>query len=622
VTSRGAARGSWPRSAWTGEGAARPWLLGAVLVLAAVVSYACVRGAGFVWDDDVFLTDNPLIRASDGLRRFWFTGEPTDYWPVTSSTLWLEWRLWGHDPLGYHVTNLMLHCCEVVLVWRILERLKVPGAFVAAAVFAVHPVNVETVAWITQRKNLMAMLFYLASIRLFLAAEEAPPGVAGGRSRSSGVWLALSLAAFVLAMLGKGSVAMEPVVLLGIVAWRRPVTRGDWLRIAPFFAASAVLVVVNFNFTVHAADAVARTAGLGERILGAGAVVWFYLYKAYLPLHLAFVYPMWTVRASDPRWWLPLGAAACLTALLWARRRRWGRGPLYAWGYFCVSLVPVMGFTDVYFMRYSLVADHYAHLALIGAIAPAAAGFTLWRRRAGAALRRALDVSAVVAVAALGWLTWRQCAMYTGLETLWRTTIARSPESWMAYNNLANVLLSQGRFKEAESVCRTAVGKDPNQPEARSTLGIALGDQGRLPEAIVEYRAAIALKPKFVEAYNNLGNALLRTGRVEEAILNFRMALYYKPRAADALNNLGAAYFDEGRVDDAVACFQRALAIRGDYAEAHVNLGIVYLDSGRIDEAIAQLRQALEINPCLSDARERLAGALRVRAGAAGSGPR
>jgi tetratricopeptide (TPR) repeat protein len=570
-----------------------------------------VRKAGFIWDDDVFLTDNPLIRASDGLRRFWFTGEPVDYWPVTSTTLWLEWRLWGLNPLGYHVTNVLLHAAETVLMWRILEKLRVPGAFLAAAVFAVHPVNVESVAWITQRKNLMAMLFYQISILLFLRAGE--PRAAGGRAWAADGWLWLSLAAFVLAMLAKGSVAMLPFVLLGITAWRRPLTRGDWLRIAPFLAVSAVLVVVNLNFTVRAADAVARAAGLGERLLGAGAVVWFYLYKAWIPIHLSFVYPLWDVRAADPRWWLPLGSALCLSAALFLMRRRWGRGPLFAWGYFCVSLVPAMGFTDVFFMRYSLVADHYEHLALIGAIAPVTAGFVLWRRKLAGAVRRAADFGCLAAVAGLAWLTWGQSAMYSGLETLWRTTIARDPEGWMAYNNLANVLLLDGRIKEAESVCRVAIAKDPNQPEARSTLGIALGREGRVNEAIVEYRAAIALKPRFVEAYNNLGNALLRTGRVEEAILNFQMALYIKPRGASALNNLGAACVAQGRTQDAISCFRRALEIRGAYADAHVNLGIVLIRIGRVDEGVGHLRRALEINPGLEDARRRLADAIRGR---------
>jgi tetratricopeptide (TPR) repeat protein len=607
------------------------------------VPYAPLRHAGFLWDDDTFLTENPLIRAADGLRRFWFTGEPVDYWPVTSSTLWLEWRAWGLDPLGYHVTNVLLNALEVLLIWRILERLRVPGAFLAAAAFAVHPVNVATVAWITQRKNLMAMLFYLISILLFVKAEDSRPG-GGGHPGSPGRWLWLSLAAFALAMLSKGSVAMLPVVLLGIVAWRRRVTWGDLARSIPFFAVAAAFVVVNFRFTVQGASEVASHAGLGQRLLGAGAVTWFYLAKALLPFHLMFIYPQWTVRAADPAWWLPLGAAAGLTALLWLMRQRWGRGPLFAWLYFCVSLVPVMGFTDVYFMHYSLVSDHYEHLALIGAIAPVAAGFAIWRRRAGA-LRMAGDAAAVLVIAGLAWLTAARCSDYMDVETLWRTAVARNPRAWIAYNNLANELVRKGRAKEAEALCRRALALEPNQPKTRATLGIALDSEGRPREAIAEYRAAIAMQPDVPETYDNLGQALMETGSLDEAVANFEMALHLNPSGFKILNNLGTAFAREGRLYEAVGCFRRSLAIRGDFAEAHynlgnalhgqgldgdaeaefrqaiaadpglagahVNLGNILLGSGRLEDAIAQYRRALEINPSLDNARHNLDLAIR-----------
>jgi tetratricopeptide (TPR) repeat protein len=604
---------------------ARDWLFGTLLVLAVLISYAPVRNAGFVWDDDSFLTENHLIRVSDGLRRFWFSGQAVDYWPLTSSTLWLEWRLWGPHPLGYHVTNVLLHAAETVLLWRILVRLRIPGAFLAAALFAVHPVNVESVAWITQRKNLVAMLFYLLSIRFFIQAEDARPV---GRRRA---WYGLSLAAFVLAMLGKGSVAMLPVVLLGIVAWRRHLTRGDLLRITPFLVAGAALILVNLRFAQHSAESIARHAGFVERLLGAAAAAWFYLGKAYLPIHLSFVYPLWRISVSDPLWWLPLAAAVALTAVLWLTRRSWGRGPLFAWGYFCVSLVPVMGFTDVYFMRYSLVSDHYEHLALIGAIAPVAAAFALWRGKASRLLRFAADAEALIVVAGLALMTSLQCATYRNLETLWRTNIERSPESWMAYNNLATFLLQNGRTEEAEALCRKALAMDPGHAETRVSLGIALADEGRTEEAITEYRAAIAVQPDLAASYINLGNALFKVGEADEAILNYRKALELSPNEFKVLDDLGMVYVTKGRTAEAIASFRRSLAIRDDFAQAHfnlanvlhaigsnaeakgeyertieldprsatahANLGNMLLADGRIDEAIAHYRRALEISP-------------------------
>lgn len=627
----------------------RDWLCASLIVLAVVASYAGLRRAGFIWDDDSFLTENPLIRAPDGLRRFWFSGQPVDYWPVTSSMLWLEWRLWGTSPLGYHVTNVLLHALESVLMWRVLARLRVPGAFLAGVLFAVHPVNVDTVAWITQRKNLMAMLFYLASVLLFIKAEEAGPP-ARGNSGFFGRWRWLGLGSFLLAMLSKGSVAMLPVVLAGIVAWRRKIERRDVLRLVPFLAVAAALTVVNFRFTVHNATEVASAAGPVQRLLGAGAVVWFYLCKAYLPFHLAFIYPLWTVRASDPLWWLPLAAAVALTALLWTMRAKIGRGLLFAWLYFCVSLVPVMGLTDVYFMHYSLVSDHYMHLALIGAIAPAAAGFALWRARSGGLQRLAGDTAALVVVLGLAWLTSAHCADYLDVETLWRTTLERNPSAWIAYDNLSNELLRKGRAVEAEALCRKALQAEPNDPKIRATLGLCLDFEGRQRDAIVELRQAAAMQPGIPETYDNLGRVLMETGNVAEAVDDFERALRLNPAGFRTLNNLGTALAREGRLDEAAACFGRALAIRGDFAEAHynlgnvlhdqgrdadaegefraaiaanpqfagayVNLGNVFMGQGRLDDAIAQYRKALEINPRLSNARHNLEVALARRAGA------
>ncbi len=622
----------------------RGWACAGLLVLAVIAAYAGARRAGFIWDDDAFLTENPLIRAADGLRRFWFTGEPVDYWPVTSTTLWFEWRLWGLNPLGYHVTNVLLHAVEVVLLWRILARLRMPGAFLAAALFAVHPVNVDSVVWITQRKNLMAMLFYLLSILFFLRAEDAQ-NAGEGNARPWARWYGFSLIAFTLAMLSKGSVAMLPIVLLGIVAWRRPVTRLDLVRMIPFFGVAAALVYVNFRFTVHGAAEVASTASFTERLLGAGAVVWFYLGKAYFPVHLTFIYPLWTIRAANPLCWLPLGGAAGLTVLLWLMRHRWGRGPLFAWLYFGVSLVPVMGFTDVYFMHYSLVSDHYEHLALIGAIAPVAAAFALWRASAAGLLRLAGDAAAVLTLAGLAWLTSLHCADYVDAETLWRTTIARNPACWMAYDNLANDLLQKGRSAEAEAVCRKALEMEPNQAKTRATLGIALDLEGRPEEAIKELRASMALQPGIPETYENLGKALMETGRVADAVESFQTALRLNPVGFKTLNNLGAAYAREGRLDSAIACFRRSLAIRNDFAEAHynlgnalhgkgldgdaegefrraiaadpryagayVNLGNILMRRGLLAEAIAQYRRALDIEPRFANARHNLEVALR-----------
>jgi len=331
-----------------------PVLAGAALIVAlTAVAYAPALRGGFVLDDNILLTDNRLIKASDGVYRFWLTTESIDYWPVTNTDLWLEWRLWGMQATGYHVTNLLLHIIAALLIWAVLRRMAIPGAFLAALLFAVHPVNVESVAWIAQRKSVLAMVFFLLSILAYLIADERT----GSRARASTArrWYWFSVAAFAVAMLSKGSVAILPLLLLLIVWWSRPLTRADVARSAPFFAIAVVLVGVNMWFQTHGTGLEFRTATPTERLLGAATAVWFYLYKALLPVHLAFIYPRWQIRSEQLRWWIPLGAWAVTTFILWRYRTRWGRPFCFAWAAFGVALVPVLGFTDVAFMEHSLV---------------------------------------------------------------------------------------------------------------------------------------------------------------------------------------------------------------------------------------------------------------------------
>ena len=350
--------------------AARRNLLGCALLasVACLVYWPALTG-GFLWDDNILLTGSPLVKAADGLYRMWFTTEPMDYWPVTNSSFWIEWRLWGMNPVGYHATNLILHIANATVAWAILRQLRIPGAFVAALIFVVHPVNVESVAWIAQRKNTLSMLFFLLSIRWYLRYDDGPP--APGRTR----WYGLSLLAFALAMLSKGSVVVLPAILLLFAWWQRGViTRSDAVRTVPFFLFGAALTLVNMWVQSYGAPEVVREATLVERALGAGAVVWFYLWKAVVPVHLAFVYPQWTIEVSDIRWWIPLLAASVVTGLLlWTRNTAWGRPALFAWAFYGLALAPVMGFVDVYFMKYSLVADHYQYIAVLSVCACAGA---------------------------------------------------------------------------------------------------------------------------------------------------------------------------------------------------------------------------------------------------------
>ena len=396
-------------------------------------------------------------------------------------------------------------------------------------------------------------------------------------------------------MLGKGSAAVLPVLLLGIVWWLRPLERRDLARMSAFFAVAAVLAWVNVWFQSHGAEIVTRSADFSERLLGAGGVVWFYLYKAILPVDLAFVYQQWHIEVANPLWWMPLVAALAVTAVLWRYRQAWARPLLFAWGFFCVALVPVMGFTDVGFMKYSLVADHYQHIAIIGVIALASAFWSVWRRSMRRKSRWAATLTAVAAAGSLALLACQQSANYRDAVTLYRTTLQKNPDCWMAHNNLGGTLARSGLLQEALEHYGQALRLRPDYPEAHNNLGSLLSDTGHLQEAIEHYEKAIQLKPDYADAHNNLGNAFTDLGRTREAIEQFQQALRIKPNYADAHNNLGVVLVQTGKLPEAIEHFQQALQFKPDYINAYTNLALVYSMLHQPSQAVAAAQKALEI---------------------------
>jgi len=575
----------------------------ALIVLLTVVVYIPAMRGGFIWDDDHLITGNRMVKASDGLYRFWFTTESPDYYPLTWSLWWLEWRLWGNNAVGYHILNVLLHAINAVLVWTILRHLKIPGAWLAGLVFGVHPVNAATVAWISERKNALSMLFYAVAILLYLRFEEQ------GRWR----WYGFSLAAFLLALLSKTAVVMLPFVLLGCVWWRRGrITRKDLLCSGPFFALSLVLGLVTIWFQYNRAMGghPVRTAGFMSRLAAAGWVPWFYLSKALLPLNLSVIYPQWNVDDLRGFSYLPgIAIVGCLI-LFWRNRRSWGRPLLFAVGYFVVVLFPVLGFFDQGFYYYSLVADHWQYVAIVGPIALAVAAGMAVSRRTGTRGRCVVAVAGAVALTVLGVSTWRQGLTYKDPETLWRDTLAKNPDAWMAHTNLGKALFDLGKVPEAIAEFVAALRIKPDYAEAHYDWGVALASQDRISEAIAEYAAALRIKPDYAEAHNNLGIVLAGQGRVSEAITEYRASLRIKPDNVEAHNNLGVALAGQGRVAEAITEFTAALRIKSDNVEARNNLGVALAGQGRVAEAITEYAVALRIKPDYAEAHYNLGNAM------------
>jgi Flp pilus assembly protein TadD len=578
----------------------------AVLLLAAVlIAYRPAWNGGFLWDDAAHVT-RPELRSWHGLWRIWFDiGATQQYYPLLHSAFWVQHRLWGERPFGYHVVSILLHACVALLAGLMLRRLSVPGAYLAAAIFALHPVHVESVAWISELKNTLSAVFYLTAALAYVRFKERGPG----RTRS----YALALFLFALALASKTVTATLPVALLAIDWWRQGGLswRRDIRPLVPFavLGAGAGLFTAWMEHYVIGAEGAEFALGFGARALVAGRATWFYLASLVWPAHLTFIYPRW--RVDTHAWWQSVYPAAALAGLaaLWAWRRH-GRGPLAAVLFFVGTLFPVLGFFNVYPFLFSFVADHFQYLASLGIIALGAAGIARllqrvagWRRSAGHALCLAL-------LTVLGMLTWRQSRLYADVETLYRATITGNSECWMAYNNLAGVLIERGAIDEALPLVQTALALRPDYPEAYNNLGLAMASRGQIDQAIAQYRRALELRPDYAEAHNNVGLALAGLGEIDQAIGHFRRALEIDAGYPGVHYNLAMALAARGDVDRAVAHLRDAIALRPDYAEAHNGLGVILSNRGYIGEARAHFAKSVEIKPNYADAHNNLGIAL------------
>jgi protein O-mannosyl-transferase len=585
--------------------------VGGLLVL-TVLAYVPALRAGFVWDDDVLVTTNDLLHGWRGLADIWLRpGSTFQYYPLTFTSWWAQYHAWGLAAVGYHVVNVLLHGTSAAVLWLLLLRLGVPGAWTAAAVFALHPVHVESVAWVSELKNVQSGFFYL------VAALAALRWLGLGGAKPAVGWRAygVMLVCFLAAVLSKTVTVTLPVVLALILWWRRgTIERTQMLGLLPLLAlglaAGALTVSMERNYVGAIGGEWALS--LPERVLVAGRAPWFYLAKLVWPSRLSFVYPRWTLDPSA--WWqwlFPLGAVAVLAALV-VFRGRLGRAPLVAALYFLVTLAPALGFFDVYPMRYSFVADHFQYLASLGPIVALVA----LAARVLAGRPRARVVLSAILLTALGALAWRQALAYRNPETLWHDTLAKNPSAMIAHNNLGTELLGQERRREAreefEEAIRLARGTSAWEPH--NNLGRVLMQEGQLAEAAAHFQEAVRLadgaglrrQPAVCVIHNNLGLVFLNQGRVADAAVEFQRALDVQPDYTDALYNLGNAHAIEGNLDAAEADFTRVLQLDERHATAHNSLGNVLALRGRRDEAIRHYQRALEIDPGYADARANL----------------
>ena len=640
--------------------ALKDWLFVIALIAAVFLAYEPAWQGGFIWDDDYFVT-KPELQSWYGLFRIWFDpGATLGYYPLLHSAFWIQHWLWGNATLGYHLVNIMLHATAAVMVALILRQLAIPGAFLAAAIFALHPVCVESVAWISELKNTLSAVFYLGSVMTYLHFDQR-------RRMSLYLW---SLGLFVLAMLSKPVTVTLPGALLVIFWWQRGRLswKKDVLPLLPFFllgAVGAIFTIWTQHF-ITGTDVPHFANPALERVLIAGKAIWFYLGKLFWPANLIFIYPRWeTSQAAAWQYLFPAAAFALLVAL-WSLRHRW-RGPLAGVLFFVGTLFPVLGFFNVFTFVYSFVADHYQYLASIGIITLFATGIAtllkrlqIWGRPAGYAI-------SVLLLLTLATLTWRQSRMYTDLETLYATTINLNPTCWFAHNNLGLILEKKGQLDQAMSHYQEAIRLDPNLADAYSNRGnvymklgqyqLALNDfneairldrfepiliviyynrgvdytkLGQYQLALKDFNEAIRLLPNFAIAYFNRGGVYTKLGQYQLALRDFNeairldpnladayknweevytklgqyqlaiinKAIRMKPKDVDAYNNRGIFYAQRGQYQSAIDDFSKTISLKKDYANAYYNRALVYLNQGNKEHGCYDAQKACALGNC------------------------
>ncbi|MDD9859312.1 MAG: tetratricopeptide repeat protein [Nitrospira sp.] len=533
----------------------------AVLVLGLLVgvSYFPATMAGFVWDDLAFTAARPVQNLS-GLWQIWFApGNITNeghYWPVLYSLFWLEHKLWGFAPAGYHIVNMLLHLIVTLLLWRLLLRLEVAGAWVAAAVFAVHPLHVESVAWVIGRKDPLAAGFYLACVLTYIRFVE------------DGHWWRYScaLGLFGLGLLSKSVVVTLPASLLIWHWWKQGrVTGTDLGRALPFLAVGLGVTVVDW-LSYKSLEHVVFDYSVIERGLIAARAWWFYISKLVWPSELAVIYPRWEVGTGGALAWGCVAATVTVAVLLWVSRHRTGRGPLAGALFFTVTLSPMLGFVDYGYMQFAFVADRYQYLAGAGVIAVLVGAAASGARRLPDTWRTIVPVVVtVVVVACLGTITWHQAAIYKDEGTFFRRVAALNPAARFAHYNLGREYQRQGRLEEALVAYRTEyrfARATPNDPArigyAQLGMGAIAEMQGRFEDAETHYKSGSLYNEM---AFHRLAGLWIRQERYHEAIDLYQTFIKRNPSNAGLYSDMGVALLKLKRYDEALRSFEQALAL-------------------------------------------------------------
>ena len=580
------------------------WLLpGAARLLAALWIYAPVVRGDWLWDDNSEITANLDLRGPGALWKIWLAPTSPDYFPLKTTVQWAQWQLWGNrTTIGYHLISIGLHLLGAICLWRLLAKLGVRLAWLGGLLFLVHPLAVESVAWIAELKNVLSLPPFLCALCAWVDYDE-------GRRPAD---YARSLTWFFVALLCKSSVVMLPCILLLYAVYKYGRLRGSQLKeTAPFFMLSAVFGAITVWFQHHRAIASADLAASGffGRLMDAGRAGAFYFFKALWPFQLSPIYPRWASGSPAMGQFVPwiLFGAGC--AILCWKRATWGRPVLLGLGFFLLNLAPVLGFIGMSYQQIAPVADHFAYVALAGMAGLAAAGVSALQSWLPVGRRFLALVGGLALAALLAFESHGYARIFENQETLWAYTLSVNPQSWTAHNNLGTVLLRQEKWTAAADHLEAAIRLNPRYAIAHLNLGNALAKLGRPAEAGARYEEALRLEPDAAEAHYNYGNLLAEAGRPAEAILHYRAALRSSPPSVDVLYNLANALAQSGQSAEAMTHYAAALRLQPDAFGPHFNFGNLLAEAGRFSEAAAHFETAVRLAPTSAAAHYALADA-------------
>ncbi len=584
----------------------RPWLGMLILAVAAFAVCAPSLDGEFLRGDETYVAENELLQEAGGLGRIWF--EPSalpQYYPVLHTTFWMQYQLHELNPGPYRVFNLLLHVVNALLLLMLLRALKVPGAWLAAAIFLLHPINVESVAWIAQRKNMLSLFFYLLAICAFSRAYGLFDSIA---PRGKWGWYGVGCVLFLGAMFSKTVACTMPAALLLLIWWKRgtlPVR--SLLETLPLFGVAVIvgLTAVLADAPQAHVQSVQWDLTFVERVLAAGRAFWFYVVQWLVPVRHTFIYPQWTIDASAGWAYLFPLTVLLVVVLFWLLRRRLGRGPLVAVLLYGGLLLPASGLFDFYPMPHAFVADHFQYHAGIGVIVLIAAGLALLGHRKAADMfvreqeftRWIFGALSLPILGVLGFWSWQYAHVFHNEIALWRDTIEKNPAAQVAYTNLADALEREKRTAEAEQLLQRALDRHPNVMEAPFNVGRLLQDVGQYEEAADYYRRALEIDPDYVPAYNRLGTVLYQTGSRQEALAQWAAALERDPDSLDAHEQKARAWAAMGRLEEAIEAYRRVLALSPDNQRALFRMGVLFYRQGEYEEAAGAFRETLAREP-------------------------